>query len=30
VRRYRDDKAPADADTLDAIRALLPRARRSS
>jgi DNA ligase-1 len=28
VRRYRDDKAVADADTLDAIRALLPRARR--
>jgi len=28
VRRYRDDKTPADADTLDAIRALLPRARR--
>jgi hypothetical protein len=28
VRRYRDDKAPVDADTLDAIRALLPRARR--
>lgn len=28
VRRYRDDKAPADADTLDAVRALLPRARR--
>jgi len=28
VRRYRDDKAPADADRLDAVRALLPRARR--
>jgi DNA ligase-1 len=28
VRRYRDDKGPRDADTLDAIRALLPRARR--
>jgi DNA ligase-1 len=28
VRRYRDDKDAADADTLDAIRALLPRARR--
>jgi DNA ligase-1 len=28
VRRYRDDKGPADADTLEAIRALLPRARR--
>ncbi len=28
VRRYRDDKSPADADTLDAIHALLPRARR--
>ena len=28
VRRYRDDKSVADADTLDAIRALLPRARR--
>lgn len=28
VRRYRDDKAPDDADTLDAVRALLPRARR--
>jgi DNA ligase-1 len=28
VRRYRDDKGPADADTLDAIRALLPQARR--
>ncbi len=28
VRRYRDDKAPTDADTLDAVRALLPRARR--
>jgi len=29
VRRYREDKAPTDADTLDAVRALLPRARRS-
>lgn len=29
VRRYRDDKTAADADTLDAVRALLPRARRS-
>ena len=28
VRRYRDDKGPADADTLDAVRALLPRSRR--
>ena len=28
VRRYRDDKAAADADDLDAVRALLPRARR--
>jgi DNA ligase-1 len=28
VRRYRHDKAPADADTLDAVRALLPRTRR--
>jgi DNA ligase-1 len=28
VRRYREDKATADADTLDAVRALLPRARR--
>ncbi len=27
VRRYRDDKGLAEADTLDAIRALLPRAR---
>jgi DNA ligase-1 len=24
VRRYRDDKSPADADTIDAVRALLP------
>jgi DNA ligase-1 len=23
VRRYRDDKGPADADTIDAVRALL-------
>jgi DNA ligase-1 len=28
VRRYRDDKSVADADTLDAVRALLPRSRR--
>ncbi len=28
VRRYRADKDPTDADTLDAVRALLPRARR--
>jgi len=28
VRRYRDDKGPADADTLDAVRALLPLGRR--
>jgi DNA ligase-1 len=28
VRRYRDDKGPADADSLDAVRALLPHARR--
>ncbi len=28
VRRYRNDKGPAGADTLDAIRALLPHARR--
>jgi DNA ligase-1 len=28
VRRYRADKDPAEADTLDAVRALLPRARR--
>ncbi|MEO6467637.1 MAG: ATP-dependent DNA ligase [Acidimicrobiia bacterium] len=28
VRRYREDKGRADTDTLDAIRALLPRARR--
>ena len=25
VRRYRDDKAPAEADTIDDVRALLPR-----
>jgi DNA ligase-1 len=30
VRRYRDDKGAAEADTLDAIRALLPQARRST
>jgi DNA ligase-1 len=28
VRRYRDDKSAADADHLDAVRALLPRTRR--
>ncbi len=28
VRRYRPDKDAEDADTLDAVRALLPRARR--
>jgi DNA ligase-1 len=28
VRRYRDDKPLAEADTLDAVRALLPRSRR--
>ena len=28
VRRYRDDKGPGEADTLDAVRALLPGARR--
>ena len=28
VRRYRDDKAPDEADTLEAVRALLPRAHR--
>ena len=28
VRRYRDDKPAAEADTLDAVRALLPTARR--
>lgn len=28
VRRYRPDKNAADADTLDAVRALLPRSRR--
>jgi DNA ligase-1 len=25
VKRYRDDKSPAEADTIDALRALLPR-----
>jgi DNA ligase-1 len=25
VQRYRDDKTPAEADTIDAVRALLPR-----
>ncbi len=28
VRAYRPDKSPEEADTLDAVRALLPRARR--
>jgi DNA ligase-1 len=28
VRRYREDKDAVDADTLAAVRALLPRARR--
>ena len=28
VRRYRDDKDASEADTLDSVRALLPRARR--
>jgi DNA ligase-1 len=28
VRRYRDDKQASDADTLDAVRALLPASRR--
>ena len=28
VKRYRDDKGPGDADTLDAVRALLPGARQ--
>ena len=28
VKRYRDDKGPGDADTLDAVRALLPGSRR--
>jgi DNA ligase-1 len=27
VRRYRSDKSPDDADTIDAVRALLPRRR---
>jgi DNA ligase-1 len=27
VRRYRADKAPAEADTIDAVRAMLPRRR---
>jgi DNA ligase-1 len=30
VRRYRPDKTAADADTLEAVRALLPRARRAT
>ncbi len=29
VRRYRDDKSPAEADTLETVRALLPRAHRA-
>ena len=29
VRRYRDDKVAAEADALETVRALLPRARRS-
>ena len=29
VRRYRDDKPASQADSLDAVRALLPRARQS-
>ena len=28
VRRYREDKGPGEADSLDAVRALLPRAHR--
>jgi DNA ligase-1 len=28
VRRYRDDKGPADADTIDTVRSLLPNARQ--
>jgi DNA ligase-1 len=28
VRRYREDKGPDEADSLDAVRALLPRAHR--
>src|SRR5213076_536221 len=27
VKRYRDDKGPADADTIDEVRSLLPAAR---
>jgi DNA ligase-1 len=30
VRRYRDDKDPADADSIDAVRALLPSAGTAS
>ena len=30
VRRYREDKDPSDADSLDAVRALLPRSRAGS
>jgi DNA ligase 1 len=30
VRRYRDDKSAADADTIEAVRALLPGAGRST
>jgi DNA ligase-1 len=29
VRHYRDDKGPEDADSLEAVRALLPGARRA-
>jgi DNA ligase-1 len=30
VRKYRPDKSPAEADTLDAVRALLPHTRRGA
>jgi DNA ligase-1 len=30
VRRYRDDKGPADADTIDSVRALLRSAPKAS
>lgn len=30
VRRYRDDKGPSDADTIDAVRALLPGPAQAS
>jgi DNA ligase 1 len=30
VRRYRPDKAPAEADTIDAIRALLPSSKKDA